>query len=159
VIPSLQVRWILFCCYGNPRYRQTFLMVSIWRAVFLTISRPPSSNPVDPVERRAVRRLIRNCKQRRMDWALILRNEEQPFGGEVASLRACWQCRFVFSSTNHLRFHIEVAVVKVKLKNWLSRFCDVISNDTANSFESNEYNGRKSLQLNLKDVKPFGCSD
>ena len=31
--------------------------------------------------------------------------------------------------------------------------------DVIYSFESNEYNGRKSLQLNLKDIKPAGMTD
>jgi single-stranded-DNA-specific exonuclease len=31
--------------------------------------------------------------------------------------------------------------------------------DALYSFESNEYNGRTSLQLNLKDVKPTGTND
>ena len=31
--------------------------------------------------------------------------------------------------------------------------------DALYSFESNEYNGRTSLQLNLKDIKPAGSTD
>jgi single-stranded-DNA-specific exonuclease len=31
--------------------------------------------------------------------------------------------------------------------------------DALYSFEANEYNGRSSLQLNLKDIKPTGVSD
>jgi hypothetical protein len=31
--------------------------------------------------------------------------------------------------------------------------------DVLYTFESNEYNGRTSLQLNLKDLKPAGTAD